>query len=211
MWILTLATYILITLGAWLGVLLITLGTWLTVTSVFVQQLPTAVSWLIKTLKHPAVGNLFLLIASVIGVAGSYALYRNKQRNSRQKLKRALAFEVNQMGKLDQAAETLTGLSESPPASRLSASQIPPAEAFPTAVYQSNASDLGLLSEDELESVVDFYTSMLRYKGIIEALRADPDDVPMPDHEEIHDSIPKMAAKRRELLEKLGFENLVEE
>ena len=171
----------------------------------------TTSSWLVEVLKHPAIGNSFLLIASVIGIIGSYILYRNRLRNNRQKLKRALAFEVSQMKKLNEAADTLEGLSSPPPESRLSASKVPPAEAFPTEVYESNTSDLGLLTDQELKDVVDFYTSMLRYKGIIDALRKDPEEVPMPDHETIADSIPELSQERDELIKTLGYSELVDE
>lgn len=169
------------------------------------------VPWIVDSLRHPAVGNLFLLIASVIGVVGSYLLYITRRGDRREKLKRALAFEISEMDQLAQASDTLEGLSNPPPQSRLSASKVPPAEAFPTTVYESNTSDLGLMSDDELESVVDFYTSVIQYKGIIDGLRADPDETPMPDHEMIVTAIPEIAEQRNEVLRKLGYGNLVDE
>ena len=141
------------------------------------------ISWVAEALRHPAIGNLFLLFASIIGVVGSYLLYLHRRKDRRQKLKRALAFEICEMNQLTQASNTLEGLTEPPPSSRLSASKIPPADAFPTTVYESNTSDLGLMSDDELQSVVNFYTSILQYKGVIDAVRADPENTPMPDHE----------------------------
>lgn len=174
-------------------------------------HLPQTIPWVVDSLRHPAVGNLFLLFASIIGVVGSYLLYLNRRKDRREKLKRALAFEISEMDQLPQASDTLEGLSEAPPSSRLSASKIPPAEAFPTTVYESNTSDLGLMSDDELESVVDFYTSMIQYKGVIDAVRADAENTPMPDHETIVTAIPQMATQRNEVLQTLGYDCLIEE
>jgi hypothetical protein len=171
---------------------------------------PSTVEQASQILAHPAVGNAALLIASVIGVAGSFLLYQKRRSDSREKLERALATEVGGMEQIPKTASTLQSLSNEPPESRLSASSIPPAETFPTTVYEENASDLGLLSEEDLNEVVEFYSELLQHKGIIEGVRNDPEEVPMPDHEKIVQEFPDLVDKRDSLRRQLGFESVDE-
>lgn len=164
---------------------------------------------IIGVLKNPAVGNVFLLLASVVGVGGSYVLYVKRKADNREKLKRALAFEIREM-ELEETADTLDGISNPPPQTRLTASQIPPADAFPTTVYESNTGDLGLLDETEINEVVDFYTTMIRYKSIIRAIREDPQGAPMPDHETLVNRLSETSEQQDNLLELLGYASSAE-
>jgi hypothetical protein len=164
-----------------------------------------------QTLAHPAVGNVALLIASVIGVVGSFLLYLKRRYDSRKKLKRALATELRGMEQIPEIANNLQSLSNAPPESRLSASSVPPAETFPTTVYEENASDLGLLSEEDLNEVVEFYSELLQHKGTIEGVRNDPEEVPMPDHQKIVDEFPDLVDKRDSLHRQLGFGSIDDE
>jgi len=166
-----------------------------------------SIDLLVEVLKSPATGNAFLLIASVIGVPGSYFLYKKRRKDSRLKLKRALASELEQMDQIPVTAENLENLSNEPPESRLTASLVPPAETFPTTVYEENAPELGLLEEETLDEVVNFYTKLIQHKGIIQGVRSDPEDVPMPDHEKIADEFPELVDRRKSLISKLSSEN----
>ena len=154
-------------------------------------------------LDDPATGNLFLLIASVIGVAGSYFLYIKRRRDSRRKLKRALVTELNGMENLQDTADTLNSLSERPPSARISSSKVPPAESFSTTVYVENSTNLGLLSDDNLEGVVAFYTELNKHKQIIQGIREDPEGVPMPDHQTLYEDFTDLPDQRTALLEQL--------
>jgi len=166
-----------------------------------------SIDLLVEVLKNPATGNAFLLIASVIGVFGSYSLYKKRRRDSRVKLKRALATELEQMDQIPVTADNLQNLSNEPPESRLTSSSVPPAETFPTTIYEENAKELGSLEEDTLDEVVNFYTKLIQYKGIIQGVRRDHEDVPMPDHEKIADEFPELVDRRESLISQLGFGN----
>lgn len=158
----------------------------------------------VAILENPAVGNLFLLLASIIGVAGSYRLYRKRRTDSRNKLRRALAYEIWQMDQIDSTAQNLENLTNGPPARELTSSSIPPAETFPTTIYEANAPELGRLPNSELKSVIDFYTSLIQHKGIIRGIRDNNRDVPMPDHEKIVEEFPELGEQRSELIDELG-------
>lgn len=157
----------------------------------------------VQYLQNPAVGNLFLLLASILGVFGSYFLYTKRRADSRNSLRRALAQELYQLEQINDASQNLQNLSNGPPGNRLSSSSVPPSEVFPTTVYEANAANLGLLPDQELEKVVDFYTTLLQHKGIIQGIRDGNRDVPMPDHEKIVDEFPELVEKRETLLQSL--------
>lgn len=165
-------------------------------------DLPNA-GLIVDVLEHPAAGNAFLLIASFVGVGGSYLLYLKRKIDSREKLRGAIESEIRQMSQIPDTVENLNGLSTPPPESKLTASSVPPAEAFPTTVYEENASEFGLLVEEELENVVDFYTILIQHKGIIRGIRDDAREVPMPDHEKIVDEFSELANRREDLLRQL--------
>jgi hypothetical protein len=155
-------------------------------------------------LENPAIGNVFLLLASIIGIAGSFILYEKRKSDNRAKLKRALAFEIREMD-LEETVDTLESINDPPPQTRLNEAQIPPADALPTTVYESNTGDLGLLDESEIDEVVDFYTTIIKYKSVIRAIREDPDEAPMPDHETLVNQISDISERQDELLGLLGY------
>ncbi|MEF8773006.1 hypothetical protein [Halodesulfurarchaeum sp.] len=157
----------------------------------------------LEFLNDPATGNLFLLLASLIGVIGSFLLYIKRRRDRRRKLTQALLTELEGMENMDNSADTLSSLSEKPPESRVSPSKVPPAESFPTTVFDNNTSELGLLSEDDLAATVNFYTALHKHKAIIRGIRTNPEGVPMPDHEALVEDFPDLPSQRKKLLERL--------
>jgi hypothetical protein len=92
-----------------------------------------------------------LVLGSIIGaiatIAGSYFLFWRRQQAALAHLRRAFTTELAALSYIDTMAdngnyETLTKTVESP------------------VVYESNADDIGLLSGDEVEALVTFYTDL---------------------------------------------------
>jgi hypothetical protein len=92
-----------------------------------------------------------LVLGSIIGaiatIAGSYFLFWRRRRAALARLRRAFRTELSALSYIDEMAEsgeyeTLTKTVESP------------------VVYESNADDIGLLSGEEVESLVAFYTDL---------------------------------------------------
>lgn len=92
-----------------------------------------------------------LILGSIIGavatIAGSYFLFWRRRRAALARLRRAFTTELSALSYIDEMAEsgdyeTLTKTVE------------------PPVVYESNADDIGLLSGEEVESLVAFYTDL---------------------------------------------------
>lgn len=99
---------------------------------------------------------LSLFIPAIIAVLGSYWIYQKKLAQRREALRWALLSELVFM-------ETL----EAWPKEREDPRVIPIQDLVPTTVYKSNTDKLGLLSTEEIASVVRFYsTAELVNQGI---------------------------------------------
>jgi hypothetical protein len=92
-----------------------------------------------------------LILGSIIGaiatIAGSYFLFWRRRQAALARLRRAFTTELSALSYIDEMAEsgdyeTLTKTVE------------------PPVVYESNADDIGLLSGEEVESLVAFYTDL---------------------------------------------------
>lgn len=92
-----------------------------------------------------------LILGSIIGaiatIAGSYFLFWRRRRAALAHLRRAFMTELSALSYIDEMSEsgdyeTLTKTVE------------------PPVVYESNADDIGLLSGEEVESLVAFYTDL---------------------------------------------------
>lgn len=92
-----------------------------------------------------------LILGSIIGavatIAGSYFLYWRRRQAARAHLRRAFVTELSALSYIDEIAddgnyETLTKTVENP------------------VIYERNADDIGVLSGDEVESIVSFYTDL---------------------------------------------------
>lgn len=92
-----------------------------------------------------------LILGSIIGaiatIAGSCFLFWRRRRAALARLRRAFTTELSALSYIDEMAEsgdyeTLTKTVE------------------PPVVYESNADDIGLLSGEEVESLVAFYTDL---------------------------------------------------
>lgn len=97
-----------------------------------------------------------LILGSIIGaiatIAGSYFLFWRRRQAAVAQLRRAFKTELSALSYIDEMAdsgdyETLTETVE------------------PPVVYESNADDIGLLSGEEVESLVAFYTDLYWLRG----------------------------------------------
>lgn len=95
------------------------------------------------------------IISGIIGAAAvvlvAYLREFLSKRTKRQKLRRALYAELQATNTLSAAEDMLNTASGSYFYTKH--------DFIPTNVYQSNLADIGLLSEDEIESVVNYYTN----------------------------------------------------
>lgn len=148
---------------------------------------------------------------AVVGVFASFAsamiVYAARQFWERKKLRRALLTEVEQMEGLEECANQMNRI-DPPPRRELQPDDVPAGGTIPTVIYESNAGNIGLLKgtlgKDELESVVSFYSKVLRYKSIINDIRADG-KTSHADQEDLYDSIDEIASQRAQIMESSEF------
>ncbi|MHC3439524.1 hypothetical protein ACYJ1Y_15890 [Natrialbaceae archaeon A-gly3] len=149
--------------------------------------------------------------STVVGVIASFAsamiVYAARQSWERTKLRRALLTEVNQMEGIKECADQMARVNE-PPGRQLRPDDVPAEGTIPTGVYESNTGNIGLLrgiiGKDELESVVEFYSKVLRYKSIIREIKKDG-FVSNSDQEDLYDSIQSVEEQREQIVESDQF------
>lgn len=95
---------------------------------------------------------LALFIPAMIGVGGSYGLYRQRQRDAKQNLRAAFLAELQGTGFLDVWPET----------------SVPAYNFLSVSVYESNTGSFGLLTNDEVTALVRYYS---RAKSLQDSLR----------------------------------------
>ena len=96
-------------------------------------------------LTSPLLGNLLILIAAIIGVGGSYWIYRIRRNDTKRKTRRILKNEMESMWFFDDWQNRMN----SAPANQVAV----------TSAYRSNAGNIGLLTDEEIEYITQFYTS----------------------------------------------------
>lgn len=110
---------------------------------------------MVLDLADPAVGNLLILFAALVGVVGSFLLYVYQRRKKREKLRRGLLTELESIDYLEDLGDE---------------SVVPHSGVLVTTVYENNSSDLGILSSSELEDVVAFYSKAILLQSLISYL-----------------------------------------
>lgn len=98
--------------------------------------------------------DLVILTAAIVGVGGSYLLYRKRRLDTAANLRHALYAEVGTMG--DQIHTQAIQMKSA----ELTTDPYLPEESpvVPT-VYRNNAGELGRLTTDEIEALASFYTA----------------------------------------------------
>lgn len=146
-------------------------------------------------------------IGFVVTIITTFGLLIIRWWRRRLKLRRSLIAELEQQDLQSvieplQSAEatTNTGSSQDPPP--VDPSELPPAGTLPTHIYESNASNLGILSSDEVTDVVEYYSTLLTQKAIIESIRTGGETI-TPDQKELRDTLPGLEVDRTELIETL--------
>lgn len=108
------------------------------------SPLQTSADLIWQILQNPATGNLFLLLASLVGVGGSYWLYRKKQADLRDNTRQALLSEIEQSTYFDSWDGDV--------------SEIPMQKVVFNSAYKGHMDNIGLLTNKEVNSVVNYYS-----------------------------------------------------
>ena len=111
-----------------------------------------------NTLQNPAVGNLFLLFAAIIGVGGNYWLYIKKRSHRRDTLRLALLSELTSM------QPTIRDLDYQSSSAEMDTGH--PEYFLSNNVYDGNSGNLGVLTEEEVIAIVDFYTQAAKVQAV---------------------------------------------
>lgn len=147
-------------------------------------------------------------IGFLVTLVASFGVLHVRRERRKTKLRRALVAELEQQDldrvlkavNASEAAVPPGGSRESPD---LDPSELPPAGTLPTQIYTSNTGNLGILSEDVVTDTVEYYSTLLTQKAIIQAIRSDEGAV-SADQKELRDTLPGLENKRTDLVESLN-------
>jgi len=98
-------------------------------------------------------GDIVIGLSAFITVGGSYQLYSQRQRDRNDRLRNALYAEMVKSG--DRIYKTAREMKTK---ELTEESYLPEESPVVTTVFDSNADDLGGLTDDEVRAVVNFYT-----------------------------------------------------
>lgn len=111
-----------------------------------------------------SIDNLIILVAAVIGLLGSYTIYRLRIRTRRRRLRKALRGEIKSMA---------PGVYEK---ARIMAAEdretdfyVPPNPVTMT-VFRNNSGEIGLLSDGEVEKITAMYSKAEVVRQLVEHL-----------------------------------------
>lgn len=158
-----------------------------------------------QILNQAWVGNLFVLLAAIIGVGGSYAVYWKRRRYEIKNLRSALKAEIEQMSYLGQLSEDWESNGYVPRANKIPVELVPPPEHISTTVYEENASELGYLTADETQRVVEFYGMISYIKSLMSLIRHEEPDSMHP-HEALFGLLKRYGGMREDLIKMLDGE-----
>lgn len=102
--------------------------------------------------SDPAVGNILILLAAIVGVAGSFGLYLYRRRKDAETIRRGLLQELESMQYFDNMN------SDSSP---------PRGSVVVTTTYTENSAKIGFLEGDEMDAVVSFYSNAQRLEELM--------------------------------------------
>ena len=130
--------------------------------------------------------------------SGGVGAYLIRQIVEGHKLKKSLKVEISGMHGLETCKNAMESRDRKPSNEELGPKEVPSAGSIPTQIYESNVSRLGLIGSDDLENIVEFYSSVLYYKSIMEDIR-EGKDVPGPDQDDLYESIGDLEEQRQNL------------
>lgn len=90
---------------------------------------------------------------ALVGVLGSYSVYRRRRRDATQRLRQSLFAELSLVG--DQVYAEIRDMTVNRLGSEL---YVPDESPIVTNVYRNNAGELGRLTDEEVEKLASFYT-----------------------------------------------------
>ena len=147
-------------------------------------------------------------IGFIVTLVASFGVFYIRRERRKTKLRRALVAELEQQDldrvlKAVNASEAAVPPGESRESPDLDPSELPPAGTLPTQIYVANTDSLGILSEDVVTDIVEYYSSLLTQKAIIQAIRSGEGAV-AADQKELRDTLPSLENKRTDLVESLN-------
>ena len=126
----------------------------------------------------------------------------------------ALLTEVEEMEGLQSCADQM-GRVDAPPTRQLSADDVPAENSIPTTIYNTTASQIGLLggigNRNQLKGVVKFYSKVMRYKSIIRKIGDSEHDedgispVSDSDQEDLYNKIGALSRVRNKIIQSESF------
>lgn len=130
-----------------------------------------------------------IITGGALGLITNWAIYRIRRQNSRKSLRLALKTEIESEEVLDDWVENY------PHGDTLHA---PKVDAFPSEVYSANAGDLGLLSSDEREAVVAYYSfaDVVSQQIQILSKKADEGTHSREDYDTLHEAADDLRDRR---------------
>lgn len=155
-----------------------------------------------QLLNQPWIGNLFVLLAALIGVGGSYAVYRKRRRDEAKNLRSALKAEIEQMSYLEQLPDDWESAGYAPRENEIPPELVPPPEHISTTVYEENASKLGYLPAEETQRIVEFYGMITYIKSLMELIREEEPESMHP-HEALYGLLKRYGGMREDLIRML--------
>jgi hypothetical protein len=155
-------------------------------------------------LAEVSIGTWIGFIVTLIASFGVLYVRRERQKN---KLRRALIAELeqhdlNRVITAVRASETAVAPDETSENPELEPAELPPAGTLPTQIYTSNTGNLGILSKDEVDDIVEYYSTLLMQKSIIQAIRSGGGAV-AADRKELRDTVPSLEDDRSDLVDTL--------
>jgi hypothetical protein len=155
-------------------------------------------------LTDVSLGTWLGFVVTLITSVGVYLLRRSQQKT---KLRRSLVSELEEQD-LDRVIKAVNSSESAVPpddngeSPELDPSELPPAGTLPTQIYTSNAGSLGILSQDEVDDIVSYYSGLLTQKAIINSIRSDNGSM-AADQKELRDKITDLEDKRSSLVDTL--------
>ncbi|GAA5473600.1 hypothetical protein [Haloarcula hispanica] len=174
---------------------------------------------------EPAFSLLSFVIGVGISLLSAILVYILRQLWEKKKLHRALLTEVEQMDGIATCKDQMERIGE-PPNYQLSSDDVPAPDSIPTTVYESTASNIGLIggirAPNELKGVVKFYSKVLKYKSIIKEIgdrgnkirfngedeAEEVEQIPISDddQEDLYNSITHLNTVRNRIIEARSFD-----
>jgi hypothetical protein len=112
------------------------------------------------------IDNLVLLATAIIGLTGSYVIYRLRLRTRRRRLRKALRGEIKAMAPSIYEKARIMSAED-----RDSDFYLPTDPTIMT-VFSNTSGEIGLLSDDEVEEITDFYSKAAVVSQRIQNLNA---------------------------------------